>query len=285
VLKGLAQPEQIFQLLEPGLGSKFPPLRVEEARQGRMGGLASLVRRRREPTFEDLAWQVRGRMVGVDEPTRAALAALGAELFAAGRSDAEGMRLLARTDRRLLERRLREHEELGTLSRRAREQAAVVQAQLDLLGEIADCRRALALRAARAREAMNASTATAAGATLAAATARLDRALTRARAEIGSTALRLRRTRYPGVHRAGDLYAVPSIDEAGIESVPTFATFREAKAYRRAQRLREKTFSSKLEAETAARANLRISTKHMSGADESWPIVGGGDGGGDDGGD
>jgi hypothetical protein len=167
----------------------------------------------------------------------------------------------------------------------------VVQGQLDLLDEITDCRRALGTTAARARAASNATAASAASESLAATTSRLERALTRARVEIGSGALRLRRTRYPGVRRAGDLYAVPSIDEAGIESVPTFSTFREAKAYRRAQRLREKTFSSKIKADTIAEKTL---ARMLHGGGDGGVYGaglgagvgdGGGDGAGDGGGD
>jgi hypothetical protein len=256
-LKGITKPERIFQLNEPGLSVRFPPLRAEAPRRGLAADLRSRIRARRAPTLDEAGWSVRGRMVGADDAARAAFSELGADLFVASRADTDAKRFLGRTDSRLLHKRLREHEEIGVLSRNARERAAAIRRQLDMLGEMGECRETLGRAAVAALGVTTASAATNLSGQLRATNARLDDTLSRARTEIGATALHLRRTRHPGIRRAGDLYAVPSIDETGVESVPTFETLREARTYWRAQRLREKTFSSKVERDVVARANLR----------------------------
>jgi class 3 adenylate cyclase len=241
-LHGIAQPQRIFQLLDPSLPDSFPALRVTAARTSRLdsGG-------RRPRRIDELGWQVRGRMPGADDETRAALAELGASLFAAERTAADADRLLALVDRRLLERRLREHTELGALSRAARDRADVIRQQLDDLDAVGQRRRQLADVASAAGDDAPLAAAVALAARVRDADVALGAANDRARTALDDGAWRLRRTVHRGIYRAADRFAVPFVDETGVERIASFDTMAEARAYRRAQRLREKTFSTKHE--------------------------------------
>jgi hypothetical protein len=228
------------------------------------------------PTLEELGSQVRARMPSADEPTRIALAELGARLFAAGRTVADADRLLALVDRRLLERRLREHQELGTLSKHARDRAEIIQQQLDELDGVAQRRQQLEDVAAAASEQSPLAAAVGLAGRIGNADDALSAANDRARAALDEGAWRLRRTLHRGVYRAADQFAVPFVDETGVERVASFLTMPEARAYRRAQRLREKTFSTAHELDSYERAT-RLQSEGRQPRD---PGAAGGDGGG-----
>lgn len=276
-LQGIADPERIFQLLAPGLSAAFPPLRVAVVRRGRLAEVVARLGTGRRHSLEELGWEVRGRMPGADEQTRTALAELGARLLSASRSLNDADRLLALVDRRLLRRRLREHEELGTLSRHARERAAVIQRQLDDVDAVAQRRTQLAEVARGVGVRLPLAAVVGLTDRIENAATALSAALERAQADLDEGTWRLRRTPHPGVYRAADRYAVPSVDEAGVERVATFRTCAEARSYRRAQRLREKTFSTSHQLDSYHGAAGRRDMRDPSGNADA---AGFGDGGG-----
>ena len=61
-----------------------------------------------------------------------------------------------------------------------------------------------------------------------------------ARAEVREVNGPLRRTHMRGVYRTGDTFVVRVFDEVGIEHLRRFRTRREAHAFSRAERIREK---------------------------------------------
>jgi class 3 adenylate cyclase len=251
-LKGVTRPERIFQLVAPELAAEFPPQRealkplavegreheLAKAVRRRLAGIrAALPRRRAAPGLAELGWDVRKSLPGVPSPAREELAALAGDLFAAGRSAGDADIFLAGVDRKLLLRRLAEHQELAVLSRRAEHEVEAIARRLAELDELLETRRklddvAVAVRAEpanpgqlreRVRDAGN----------------RLDAAL-EARDDIRASGAHLQRTPWRGIYRHGNRYVVPLYDEVGIERVRRFERSADARAFRRAQRVQEK---------------------------------------------
>jgi class 3 adenylate cyclase len=127
-LRGLPQPERIFQLVADDLQSEFPPLRaadigVDEPRPfegrehqlaaaayaavaGLRQALASLRGARGTLDLEELGWAVRALLPAAAPADQRPLAQLGGVLFTSGRSVVEADRYLGSLDRDSLERRL-----------------------------------------------------------------------------------------------------------------------------------------------------------------------------------
>jgi class 3 adenylate cyclase len=231
LLKGISAPERIYQLLEPGLSASFAPLRAVPAAPRRWRPRLA-ARHSTEPrTLEQLAWATRSRQPAAAGPERQALSELASALSAAARTSREARRFCAGVDRRALERRRTGYLPMRASSRRAARAAEAVEQQLTLLDSVEALVTAVEQVAHRkppsARE-------------LRVATAALDAALAQARAAIGITSQRSRRTYRRGVRRLGDEYLVITHDETGIEHLHTFVTMGEASAFSRAVRIAEK---------------------------------------------
>ena len=111
-LKGLPQPERIFQLLADSLQSEFPPLRTADTGADRPR--PSRGRREHLPSSE----------------VSASLADLGGVLFTSGRSVVEADRYLGSLDRDSLQRRLLEYQTNGVHSKRAAREAAAIASRI-----------------------------------------------------------------------------------------------------------------------------------------------------------
>lgn len=254
-LKGVTRPERIFQLVAPDLGAEFPsprtvgePLAVEgrehelaTAARRRLAGIrAALPRRRTAPGLAELGWQVRSSLPGLPSAAREELAALAGDLFAAGRSAGDADIFLARVDRKLMLRRLAEHQELAVLSQRAEREVETITRRLAEIDELIESRRNLDDVAGNVRAALlEPEQLGQLRERVRAAGERLDAALA-ATVDIGTSSEHLRRTLWRGVYRHGNRYVVPLYDEVGIERVRRFERAADARAFRNAQRVQEK---------------------------------------------
>src|SRR3954470_20730218 len=137
-LAGLAAPERIYQVVAADLRSDFPPLRVTGTQPRRLRAIPSL--RLRRPSLEEAGWQVRSLLPTAAEPLQKPLAELGAALFTGHRAATDADRFLGEIDRKGLARRLAEQRELAVLSRRAREDADSLAAQIARIARLAECR-------------------------------------------------------------------------------------------------------------------------------------------------
>ena len=104
-LAGLTRPEQLYQVLAPGLQTNFPALRADSAQPTRR------LRARRQPqspktSLEQAAWKARRLLPELPLVLRQPLAELGADLFIAHRAARRADGFLKRIDRDKLARRL-----------------------------------------------------------------------------------------------------------------------------------------------------------------------------------
>jgi hypothetical protein len=116
-------------------------------------------------------------------------------------------------------------------SRRASDAARVVDRQLALLDAIEERRLSLEQAARRS---------TPDSGEIEQATGALDAAVQEARAAIGTTGVRTRRTLRRGIRRLGDEYIIVTYDETGIEHVSTFDNMSDARNFRDAVEAGEK---------------------------------------------
>jgi hypothetical protein len=163
-------------------------------------------------------------------------------------------------------RRLAAYGAMSFTSTRASEAAQTVNRQLALLDAI-DERRLSLEQAARRSTPDNTEIEQATGA--------LDTAVAEARAAIGITGVRTRRTPRRGIRRLGNEYVIITFDETGIEQVNTFDTMREAREFRDAVKVAD---ADKARLEAFSGAWWRPdSGSHPPGPGAG---AGGGDGGG-----
>jgi class 3 adenylate cyclase len=278
-LKGLPQPERIFQLVVEGLQSGFPPLRGADmaavepgAFEGRERELAeTAVGRLRQalsnlrgagsspPDLEELGWEVRALLPAVLPAEREPLSELGGALFTSGRSVVAADRYLATLDRDSLERQLREYREMGVVSKRATGEGEALASRIAHIDRFVARRRGVEETTAelaagvhslseriRGRQASPPADLSAELATLLvrAQSADLDGALTAVRSQLGLMDLKLRRTRFRGVFRYGERYIVPYYDEVGVEHRKEFPTPQEARSFRWTMRFAQKQKSA-----------------------------------------
>ena len=243
LLAGLPGPERIFQLLAPGLGMVFPPLRVQPAEGRRLRGLRPRLRSR-PPSLGDSAWQARALLPRVAEPLQTPLSQLAASLFTADRAAVGADGFLARVDRDRLARRLASQRDMAVASPRAGTEAEALEAQLKRVDHLVDRRQALAHRATELPAELDESlTNTKIGSLherVEAATSELDDALTSAAAALDPLSFRLDRTRHRGVYRSGRKYVVPFVDELGGDRHREFDTLAQARDFRAAIRIAQK---------------------------------------------
>ena len=274
-LKGLSDPEPIFQLVAEDLPAEFPSLRVAtadaasnfddhelelaEAAKVAVGpaqGLGARLRRRAPQTtgLAELGWRVRELLPAAPEQVRPAVGELGGELFSGGRTVVAIDRWLGDLDRKTLERQLAEYRDMAVLSKRAAREADVAAERLALIDRLERSRGTVAGRAAtiEARvDELRAATGTGEASALAGLveaarapvrelTAELDQRFSEARAAVGTETVKLRRTRHRGVYRRGERYVVPHVDADGVERRREFETAKEARAYRTALRIERK---------------------------------------------
>jgi hypothetical protein len=221
LLKGITSPERLYQLLEPGLGQEFAPLRVLPVVPDRR--LTRLGKRPAGAGIEQLAWETRARLPAIHSARRLEVSELALALDAAARTSAAARRFTAGIDRRALDRRARAYRSMSGTSRRAADNLAQVERQLSALDLVEA--RSLSLDQAARRPTPD-------GAELERATAELDSAVTDADAALETSARRTRRTLRRGIRRLGDEYLVTTFDETGIEHVKAFETMREARAFK-----------------------------------------------------
>ena len=269
-LKDLPRPERLFQLIVPGLQSKFAPLSDldrQEATAGPFLGnereLATRVahtvfdkthlsRRAKSPKrgFAELAWELRGLVPEAPRELQAELGALGGQLFNLGRTAADFERYIASVDRRLLERKLRESKEMAVVSRRAGDEADALAERLARFESLANRRAALATLAIEAEAALGRIRRNLDGDpvsvhmdvhALCAQVEALEREvrteLDEVQGALGDLGVALKRTRHRGVYRVGHRYVVPFSNEVGVEERKEFSSLDEAAAFRRGLRL------------------------------------------------
>ncbi len=242
-LAGLPRPERIYRLVAPGLRSDFPPLRIEGAERSRLRGVLP-ARKARQPSIEEVAWQVRALLPAVATPLQKPLAELGAELFTGHRALAGADGFLRQIDRKRLDRRLAAQQNVAYVSQSARREAASLEAQIACVDRLLDRVQALAALAAELASNLDTSLPEARLASfrgrIAAATAELDDALTRAASAVDPLSFRLRRTRRRGVYSSGRKYVVPFVDDLGRERRSEFETLAEAHHFRAGLRIAAK---------------------------------------------
>jgi class 3 adenylate cyclase len=237
---GLTRPEQLYQVLAPGLQATFPAIRTDSAQQARR-----LSRRRRpqsrKVSLEEAAWRARRLLPELPPALRQPLAELGAELFIAHRAARGADGFLKRIDRDKLARRLAAHRKSEFGSQRSHDEAIALEAQVacidqlrqqqDELGELAGDV-ALKLDAAlTAQEIASLHT------LVTTQTAALDHAFTKAATTLTAASLKLTRTRHRGIYRSDAAhYVVLYYDESGCEREREFDTPTAARSFLAAQR-------------------------------------------------
>jgi class 3 adenylate cyclase len=241
-LAGLAQEERIFQLTAPGLSSTFPELGARRADRRRLPRMPR-ARRTGQPTLEEAAWRVRALLPQAPVRVQKPLAELGAKLFAAHRAAAGADGFLSSIDRRRLARRLADRREAAVISRRAREQADALEAQIGCIERVRAHReelRELATELPSDPEHERWTWMAPLKERLAAATADIDAAVEEAARRIDPMSLKLARTRHRGVYRSGPRYVVMFVDPLGDERSREFETLAEARNFRAALRITAK---------------------------------------------
>jgi hypothetical protein len=247
VLAGLPEPERIFQLVMPDARPDFPVLRVAPAKAGVRG--ARSWRRRRSPSLEDAAWQIRALLPRVSGELRGSLGELGGSLFTAQRAVERSDGFLTRIDRARLAKRLADQREMSGFLERADHEAAALQAQITAVERAAGQQQALIEIAPRVlallgdHQAVTAADLDPLRERIAADTTRLDAAITTAAAIVDPLSFRLSRTRYRRVYRSGGRYIVPFVDGLGGDRVRDFETLSQAHDFRVATRIAEKAKS------------------------------------------
>jgi class 3 adenylate cyclase len=223
LLRGISVPERLYQLLEPGLYQEFAPLRALPAPEQR-GRVPRPTRRTAGRSgLEQLAWETRARLPAIHRADRPAISELATVLTEAAQSSTRARRLTAGVDRRALDRRARTYRADRDTSRRAAEALKSVVRQLLLLDTVEE--RSLSLEQAARRPAPDREE-------IEQAIEALDAAVIEARAAIGKSDWRTRRTHRRGIRRLGGEYLVTTVDGTGIEHVNAFATMREARAFK-----------------------------------------------------
>lgn len=234
-LRGVVEPERIFEVRTPDLLCGFLPLRAERSdtarrlpwRQGRIA------------TPGEAAWNAREAIQ--PGPLQRPLAELAGALFAADRELHRADVLIDRIDRRRVERQLMVQRAAASSNEHADQRAGELGDKLALLDRLVEERQlvadlgaeAIALlgrdptAAAIARLRDRADTATGALATVTLATARSH----------DSLSFKLSRTRWRGVYRLEGLYVVPYEDHLGIDRQREFARSRDARDFRFALKL------------------------------------------------
>jgi class 3 adenylate cyclase len=230
-LKGIPAPESIYALDAPGLARIAVPLRATPAatkrRWQRAGRAAS-----RPQGLSELAWELRASLATTPQAERHSVSALAAAISSAARADSTARDYLARSDRRLLERRRASYRQMSVSSHRSAAELAKVERQLASLDALGSHREELA-RAARRQPASEND--------IKAATQLLEQTLEQARPLLGEDAEPLRRTLARGVYRSpSGEYIVLAYDTIGIEQRVHFDTLTEARAFRRSVRFGEK---------------------------------------------
>ena len=262
LLKGITQPEHLYQLLADGLPKDFAPLRVLPT--------APATRRRRfrrvgtEPrSLEQLAWATRARLPAIPPDERPAVARLATALLAAARSSAATQRFVATVDRRAIERDLASYSSAGGASERASHAADLAARRLALVDALGERLATLDAAARRPDPEVD---------EIEQKTGALDAGLEAARAAIDNSGIRARRTHRRGIRRLGAEYLVVTTDETGVQHVSSFPSMAEARDFRDAVKVAEK-------------ARLEVFSGTWSGAPSSNPYQGLGGGGGAGGGD
>jgi class 3 adenylate cyclase len=275
-LKDLPRPENLFQLVVPGLRSAFPPLKeldrpeadsspwlgrerelaakarhAVSAATGRLVGTYGRSGRARHRGFATFGWEVRDMLASAPSGLQAELAVLGGDLFRLGRTAADYDRYLDLVDRKLLEEEIREYRKMGILSRRSAAEADALEERLGQFDKLVGLRESLNQMAAEAeatiqrlRLSIAAHEVSPVRAHVQGLRARLqttERELTstldKVRGALGKHGIALKRTRHRGVFRVGSRYVVPFLDEVGIEQRPEFSSLEEASSFRRMVRL------------------------------------------------
>jgi hypothetical protein len=263
-LKGIQEPEQIYELDVPGAMRSFPPLRAAAA--GRT--------RPRAPTparggLRGRAWSARALLPTRPEPERDAVSALVAALFRGAHADRDALAFLARVDRKGLEARLASYRQASITSRRSASEAQRLEHHVRLLDGLSAAREALV--AVGGRDDVDADE-------VVESTGRVEHLLEEARTDIGDSAEPLRRTLSRGVLRSpSGEYVVLAYDSTGVLERHRFATRGEARTFHALVR----------EAERGLRRQEALVDLGARGAggDGAYGVgVGGGDGGGGDGG-
>jgi len=245
LIAGIAEPERIFQIVVPGGRSQFPLLRESAARRS--------ADRRRGPRREaplvpgvEVAWRAREVLSRVSSELREPVAELAASLFTLSRSVERADVFLDRLDRRRLDALLAAQREM-LFSRHADREAAAIEAQVNAVHDVE--RLAQAMREAasetsdlvRDPDRIDAAALSSSRQSIVLGTSRLDDAVTRAAAVVGPLAFKRRRTRCRGVYCSGGRYVVPFIDNIGADRMRDFETLGQARDFRDAIRLSQKS--------------------------------------------
>jgi hypothetical protein len=262
-LKGIPEPERIFELDVPGATRSFPPLRATPA--GRKRRASAPVR----GGLRERAWSARASLPTTPEPERDAVSALVAALFRGAHADRDAVAFLARVDRKRLEARLASYRQTSITSRRSASEVRRLEHHVRLLDGLSAAREALV--AVGGRDDVDADE-------VVESTGRVEQLLEEARTEIGDSAEPLRRTLSRGVLRSpSGEYVVLAYDSTGVLERHRFATRGEARTFHTLVREDERGLRRQEELiDLGARG---------AGGDGAYGVgVGGGDGGGGNGG-
>jgi len=234
-LRGVVEPERIFEVRSPDLACGFLPLRAEPAEQA---GPRSW-RKTKRATPGDAAWSVREAIE--PGPLQQPLTDLAAALFAADRELHRADVLLDRIDRRRLEQQLATQRQASRSTEQAAARADAIVAKLATLDRLAEERQALDGVGSDAIDLLDRSP------TADAVTRLRDRIDTATTALADATdaaarrhdplSYRLSRTRWRGVYRLEGLFVVPYEDHLGIDRQREFADARHARQFRYALKI------------------------------------------------
>jgi class 3 adenylate cyclase len=237
-LAGLARPERIYQLVGPQLRDGFPPLRVASTARTRFRRMPSRVRRQ-EQTLAEAAWQARRMLPGTSSALQQPMAELGAALFTGDRAVRGVDEFLGRVDDKGIARRLAGHR--GAITPRARKRAEALEVQIECLNHLRERRNALAGLAidlpGKLDELTSEDEIDSLRERVVAVIEEVDEALGQAARTLDALSYRLKRTHHRGIYRSGRRYAVPLVDEAGIERLREFDTLPQARDFRAALRV------------------------------------------------
>jgi class 3 adenylate cyclase len=262
-LKGLGEPEHIFQVVAPELRTQFPKLNAASAEQGRfvaedrgtLGRAARaaaagppvrhrsrlrLGRNRALNNYGELAWEARRLIPFASAETRSLLATLATELFDAARLAGDADRFVRAVDHKKLDRLLKDYREMAAVSKRAKHEADVLAVRIGLVETIEEQRLGLDSLRKDVAEALDRVAGDGGGAEAESVSTELrgrlrglGTLLDQARSETGTLGVKLKRTRHHGVFKHGQTYVVPESDELGIESHREFGSLHEASEYRK----------------------------------------------------
>jgi len=230
LLRGVVEPERIFEVRSPDLACGFLPLRAEPAEQA---GPRSW-RKTKRATPGDAAWSVREAIE--PGPLQQPLTDLAAALFSADRELHRADVLLGRIDRRRLERQLANPRQASRASEQAVARADAIVGRLETLDRLGEEHEALDGVGSDAIELLGREPTADAITRLrnrvdAATTALAEATETAARCN-DSLSYRLSRTRWRGVYRLEGLYVVPYEDHLGIDRQREFPEAKHARDFR-----------------------------------------------------